>query len=282
MKMHDIDSSLPFLELVNQNPSAILLVDEQLSIRFANTAAEHTFHTEASELKKLTLSSLNQSSETLEYINQIAEQVFKASQAFESKLALMSGAGLRYYQCSIQPLSPYISICFQDISAQVDAETSLKSQSTHDPLTGLFNRQQLFVMGTHDIARSKRYGYAISLLVISVDNIRQINQTYGYNIGDFVLINIAKVLQGMLRESDYVARLDNKSFVISLLDANSEQTQVIAERIHKLITEKDIIVADAHIPVQIAIGKAQFNDSQDHHFDDLLLRAENNCAGSSR
>ena len=281
MNTSDINSTIPFLELVNQHPCAVLIVDHELNICFANTSAEHTFHTEASELQKLSLNSLNQSAEALADLKEKAQLTLEKQRSHESKAALMSGAGLRYYRCTLQPLVDLICLTLQDITEQVQAETNLRTQSTHDPLTGLFNRQQLFAMGSHDIARSKRYGYPISLLVINIDNIRHINQTYGYSIGDFVLISVAKVLQEMLRESDYVARLDNKSFVISLLDATLEQTETIANRIKRLISNKDVMVANIHIPIKIMIGAAQYQENKDHHFDDLLLRAENNSLEST-
>jgi PleD family two-component response regulator len=85
------------------------------------------------------------------------------------------------------------------------------------------------------------------------------------------------VLQELLRESDYVARLDNKSFVISLLDASLQQTEIVAKRVMRAIEEQDIRIADTSIPVEILCGGAQFDSVQDQQFDDLLLRAENNC-----
>jgi diguanylate cyclase (GGDEF)-like protein len=262
--------------LVDFSPHAILVVDN-VQVMYANEAASHVFHTQASELISMTLSDLNQSKETLQSLLNNAKKAIAEQTIQTCQKALMSGAGIRYYSITFHPDGRRIYIYFQDISALIQTQHALQTQTTHDALTGLFNRPQLFMMGAQDIARSKRYRNPLSLLVINIANIRHINQSYGYAMGDHVLINVSRALQDALRESDYAARLDNKSFVICLIDATLEQTEIIANRIKTVVTKRNILIADTTIPVELAYGRAQFDNSTDHQFDDLLLRAEKNC-----
>ncbi|SIT00232.1 sensor domain-containing diguanylate cyclase [Neptunomonas antarctica] len=262
--------------LVDFSPHGIVVVDNAHVI-YANEAASHVFYTPVSELILMTLSDLNQSQETLQSLLNYAKAAIAEQTIQTYQIALMSGAGLRYYSTTFHPDGHRIYIYFQDISALIQTERSLQTNTTHDSLTGLFNRPQLFMMATQDIARSKRYRTPLSLLVINIANIRSINQSYGYAMGDHVLINVSRALQDALRESDYAARLDNKSFVICLIDATLEQTEIVANRINAVISERNILIADTAITIELAYGHAQFDNVTDHQFDNLLLRAEKNC-----
>ena len=264
-------------KLANKSPFALVALDDNGLICYANESAGHVFHTPLQELVGLSLDKLNQSDDVISALNHGAQAAVQSQKTQQNRIPIMCGSGLQYFQITFHPEKNYTSLYFQNVSSLVDKEHFLRSQATHDALTGLFNRQQLFTMGAQDIARSRRYKYPVSLLVICIDNIRQINQTYGYNMGDHVLISVSRVLQELLRESDYVARLDNKSFVISLLDASLQQTEIVAKRVMRAIEEQDIRIADTSIPVEILCGGAQFDSTQDQLFDDLLLRAENNC-----
>ncbi|BBB29075.1 GGDEF domain-containing protein [Neptunomonas japonica] len=265
--------------LVEFNPNAILVV-ENMQIVYANEAAGHVFHTQVSELINLALTNLNQSEESLAVLTQHTQQATESKSSHQQHITLMSGAGIRYYDATFFFAQKQVYIFFQDISSQVQTENALQAQATHDPLTGLFNRQQLFLMGAQDIARSKRYNNPVSILVVTIANMRHINQSYGYAMGDHVLINLSRSLKDVLRESDYAARLDNKSFVICLIDATLEQTDIVTLRIKSAVANRDITIADTNIPVEISFGGAELDHEADHQFDDFLLRAEKNCAES--
>lgn len=274
MNTAQMTDHVQFDQLAACAPGAILVLNQGLHILFANEAATHALHTSADELCQLTLSTLDQDNSTLEHLTRLVQLSQSSNEAQHSRTALMSGSGLVFYQVSVNAQGAHIYLFLQNISSLVQLERTSREQTT-DPLTGLLNRQQLFTMGAQDLARSKRYNTPVSLLVVNIANIRYINQTYGYNIGDHVLVSIAKILQGMLRESDYVARLDDKSFVISLIGATLEQVDLVADRVRKAVDSMDVVVADTSIPVLILCGGAQYDSLQDHHFDDLLLRAEN-------
>lgn len=265
--------------LIKYNPSAVLVV-KNMQILYANEAAEYVFHTPESDLITLTMADLNQSEDVLATLISYVHNASAKQITQQHQITLMSGSGLRHYFATFRPNQSQVHIFLQDISSQVQAETELKTQTTHDSLTGLFNRSQLFLMGTQDIARTKRYKHPVSLLVVTISNMRQINQSYGYTMGDHVLINVSRVLQDVLRESDYAARLDNKSFVICLIDATLEQTKIVTTRIKTAIAGRNIVIADTSIPIEVLYGTAEFDSSIDSQFDDFLLRAETNCTES--
>ncbi|WP_372737722.1 diguanylate cyclase domain-containing protein [Neptunomonas sp.] len=264
--------------LVEYSPNAVLVIDD-MRITYANEAAGHVFHTAVSDLMTFTLSDLNQSEEAVASLISHTQQAAADKTTQQHRIALMSGAGLRQYTATYRPHHSQIHVFLQDISALIQSETALTTQTTHDPLTGLFNRSQLFLMGTQDIARAKRYKHPTSLLVVTISNMRHVNQSYGYAMGDHILINVSRALRDVLRESDYAARLDNNSFVICLLDATLEQTNIVTRRIKTAISGRDILIADTNIPLEMMYGSAEFDSTLDSQFDDFLLRAEKNCTG---
>jgi GGDEF domain-containing protein len=85
-----------------------------------------------------------------------------------------------------------------------------------DPLTGLYNRRYFSEIATGEIERAKRYGHAISLAYIDLDNFKTVNDTLGHEEGDEVLTTLARVFQENLRSTDIVGRFGGDEFAIML------------------------------------------------------------------
>ena len=104
----------------------------------------------------------------------------------------------------------------QDISERKRLEEHLRHLADHDPLTGLRNRR-LF---EHDlrlqVARSRRYGEVAALMVIDLDEFKQVNDQHGHKVGDDALKAVASALMRRLRETDLVARLGGDEFAVLL------------------------------------------------------------------
>ena len=104
----------------------------------------------------------------------------------------------------------------RDASDRQRAETELREQALHDPLTGLPNRALLQDRLESAIAVAQRQDTPLSLLMLDLDGFKAVNDTRGHHAGDQVLVEIANRLSGTLRESDTAARLGGDEFVLML------------------------------------------------------------------
>jgi diguanylate cyclase (GGDEF)-like protein len=105
----------------------------------------------------------------------------------------------------------------------------------HDELTNAYNRRCLNERMEEEIYRVRRTGRPFSVVVIDVDNFKNINDGFGHPAGDFVLIEIVRFLQHHSRKTDLVARLGGEEFVLLLTDTTSGRAYLLMERLRKLL-----------------------------------------------
>ena len=110
-------------------------------------------------------------------------------------------------------------------------EIKIRELMLTDPLTGLANRRYLDQRLENEIQRTQRYGAIFALIITDLDYFKRVNDNYGHNTGDTVLVRFAKVLNANVRSSDFVARYGGEEFVILLPDTASEGGVELAERI---------------------------------------------------
>jgi diguanylate cyclase (GGDEF)-like protein len=130
-----------------------------------------------------------------------------------------------------------------------------------DQLTGLPNRTLFLDRLTQAISISLRNNKKISLLFIDLDGFKFVNDTFGHNIGDSLLIEVGKRLLGCIREGDTVARLGGDEFVVSLLDSNLDRAIMVAQRIlEKLKVPYNFELKESITSISGSIGIAEYPD----------------------
>lgn len=150
---------------------------------------------------------------------------------------------------------------------------NLKEEAASDPKTGLANMRHFNEIMKRDIERVSRNGQPLSLLICDLDYLRNINNTYGHQAGDVVLLGIADILRRHIRSSDVAARFGGEEFVVLLSDTDTEGARAVAERIRLDLEQSrfEIACAEGPIGATLSIGVASY--PRDGRTSEQLMRA---------
>lgn len=162
----------------------------------------------------------------------------------------------------------------QEVFERKQAEEKLKYLATHDPLTGLNNRNNLNMHLNEEVKRSSRYRTPFSVFMLDIDHFKKVNDNYGHLIGDEILIFFARIIEDSIRNTDFAARYGGEEFIIILPETPIEKAEELAERLCKNIATHPFIKKDSHhIKITASIGVASFpEDANNSH--DLLKAAD--------
>ncbi len=151
----------------------------------------------------------------------------------------------------------------------------LEALATTDPLTRVLNRRALLDRLTAEVDRSRRFGSALSLLLLDVDHFKEINDTAGHLAGDSVLRQLGALLEDAVRKVDIVARYGGEEFVAILPETASEGGVIFAERLRERIAEMSFDVGIDHpVHLTVSIGIATFPSPRVASTEDLFARAD--------
>lgn len=151
-------------------------------------------------------------------------------------------------------------ISFSDISHKKKEQEKIRFLANHDPLTGLLNRPALFEQMEHCQNVAVRNNLLIALLFIDLDNFKSINDNFGHDVGDQLLVHIASQLKEHSRKSDFVARIGGDEFIVSFVSVESkQQVAQLCEQLLKSINQLVIINGIEMTPL-VSIGIAMYPD----------------------
>lgn len=168
---------------------------------------------------------------------------------------------------------PALVTAVRDITTHKAMEAKLKQIANSDPLTGVGNRRFFMDVGKKEYFRAVRYSQPLSLIMLDVDHFKNINDTYGHDIGDVALKALAKVCINTLRDSDVLARIGGEEFAIVLPGSDLAGGAALSERLRKNV-EANIIETEAGpISYTVSIGITDMQED-DENIDTMLARAD--------
>jgi diguanylate cyclase (GGDEF)-like protein len=156
----------------------------------------------------------------------------------------------------------------------VDLHETVQRQAVTDELTGLFNHRRFQEVMSVEVERARRYGHEMGLIMLDIDNFKQVNDTYGHLQGDLVLREVARVLRQSSREIDEPARYGGEEMAVALPQTDLEGAYQFAERVRRSVEELRLPLpsGEGALKVTASFGVASLATA-DHADKDALVAA---------
>ena len=162
-----------------------------------------------------------------------------------------------------------------DITERKQFEAQLQHMADHDSLTGLFNRRRFKQELERHILHVQRYGYAGAVLILDIDNFKQINDSLGHQAGDQLINFVAELLRDNLRSSDVLARLGGDEFAILLSRSDRADAKTVAEKLVVAVRNSvPVLHGDHRCHVTISVGVAMCAARHGLTADDAIVDAD--------
>jgi len=123
-----------------------------------------------------------------------------------------------------------------------------------DTLTGIANRRNITTLMGKEVSRSKRNGATFSMIMCDIDFFKNVNDTYGHDTGDYVLCEVADIIQNNIRHQDIVARWGGEEFLVVLPETRVEDATSVAEKLRRTIEEKEMEFGEYKFKVTMTFG----------------------------
>ena len=147
-----------------------------------------------------------------------------------------------------------------------------------DPLTGAYNRRYLNEFANDYLKIVKREKIDFSLLIVDLDDFKNINDSYGHEIGDEVLIQFVKIARETIRENDLIIRFGGDEFILLLPNTSINNAKFLASKIINRISEYNMT---NEIKFFVSVGVSDYQE-KDLNIDDIIIRADNSLYEAKR
>jgi len=154
-----------------------------------------------------------------------------------------------------------------------EANAELARMVCRDPLTGIMNRRSFFAAAENELSRLQRHDRDLSVMMLDIDGLKAINDTYGQDSGDEALVRAAKEIEYLLRQEDVLARLDGGQFAILMPETGLDHADCAAQRLCEHLSEVQIGTPTGNARLTASIGVTGASKC-DESVDVVLKRAE--------
>jgi len=156
----------------------------------------------------------------------------------------------------------------------INAREAMREQATRDPLTELWNRASILDILSQELSRSQRQAARFSVVLIDLDNFKEINDAYGHQVGDEVLRQLAIAMRASKREYDSIGRYGGEEFLVVLPDCDVASAVSQAERLRATVAQLAIETPAGPIRMTASFGIAAFDTLRCPDSIDLIQAAD--------
>ncbi|MBI9049249.1 MAG: GGDEF domain-containing protein [Anaerolineaceae bacterium] len=156
----------------------------------------------------------------------------------------------------------------------------MEQLATFDELTKLYNRRFFMQIISREIAIAQRYNHSLSLLMLDIDNFKEVNEKYGHMVGDEMLYMVSSMIKATVRNTDIVARWGGEEFVVLLMHTDIDEAIRTANRIRIAVAGKTLYTGHDEVFRTVSAGVATLDDDTNSeerlmkNADEALFRAK--------
>jgi diguanylate cyclase (GGDEF)-like protein len=154
------------------------------------------------------------------------------------------------------------------------AEGEAVRMATLDPLTGAYNRRTFHEIAEREVARARRAGQALSIIMVDLDHFRAVNEEHGNRAGDQLLQRVADLIRSALRKEDMLVRYGGEEFLVLLPEVPGPGAVVVAGRIRKAVEASPLLIDGNSIAATVSVGVSARLDEGPESMEHLIARAE--------
>jgi diguanylate cyclase (GGDEF)-like protein len=162
----------------------------------------------------------------------------------------------------------------REIDERKNAQKITETLATIDPLTGVFNRREFFLLAEREFQGAQQSGQHLTAILMDFDHLKQINDTYGHLIGDQALIQAIKMVRESMRQGEIIGRYGGDEFVILLPGSTSSQGKQIAERLREKVASLIITTPRGELSLSFSLGIAELTETRSASLEMLLDLAD--------
>ena len=147
-------------------------------------------------------------------------------------------------------------VTYGNVSDLVHTADEMAELAMKDTLTGIYNRRHFVAQLESEWKRFRRYEYPLSILLLDIDHFKSINDRYGHDVGDQVIIAVAQLCETKTRDSDMAARIGGEEFAILLPETDLDEARAAAERLRTAVAEAPLATSAGPLMVTVSVGAA--------------------------
>ncbi len=257
--------------------SGLLLLDGDLRVVYSNPALHRMFKVfSAEDIRKnrpfyrdLLLGAMGASAVKMDdYVARRLAWV-RSGDATPMDLPMADGVVLRCH-LAVLPGGGRMLI-YSDVTDIVRNAEEMERLATIDGMTGIYNRRHFLILADREWERARRYNRPLSFLMVDIDHFKSINDKFGHEAGDRIIVHLAQIAGRCKRASDVLARIGGEEFALLLPETPLSRAKTMAERLRQSVLKKPLTEAPSPIRASISIGVAAASEAMESLSD--LMRA---------
>jgi diguanylate cyclase (GGDEF)-like protein len=179
----------------------------------------------------------------------------------------------RWVELRAYPSEDGFGVHLHDSTERKRLEERIRTSSLLDDLTGLYNRRGFLTLAEQHLKLAERTGRGVLLIFADLDNFKTINDEYGHPEGDRALVDAARALRLVFRESDIIARIGGDEFVVLALETSDTSGDLLSRRLRERLTATSADL-DRGYELAMSLGIARWDARSPSTIADLLARAD--------